>query len=154
MDISRYQFVTFENPPIGPVGSGWTTSTETGYSQPTTFIVPASGYYLVAYKIDVRSGNKNQSSANNSSAVLTQNGITIKGSTSLVVSSESNNIYDISNTILCGLNINDKISLLFWSSNLSARIGDPSSITGILPSPSTEVPKEATASITITRITS
>lgn len=149
---TNFQYVTFEKPLIGPSGSGWTTSTQSGYTNATDFIVPASGFYLVTYKLDVRSGSGSSPNSNNdSSTVLTRNGIQIDGSATLVEAPEDNHIYTISNTVLCNLTANDKIALLFWSTDIGARIGDPTFLKGKMPS--TIVPSEATASIVITRIT-
>jgi hypothetical protein len=85
-------------------------------------------------------------------SVLTKNGTAITGSSTLVEAPETNHIYTISNTVLADLSANDVISLLFWSGDIGSHIGDPSYLTGKLPSGL--VPKEATASIVFTRITS
>jgi hypothetical protein len=141
----------FENPPIGPAGSGWTSSTESGYLYPTTFIVPSDGFYLLTYKIDVRSGSGTPPSTSTTSAtVLTRNNQEIAGSTTLVVAPESNHIYTISNTVLVQLFTGDNISLMFWTTDLGANIGEPSTLTGQLPFGL--VPAEASASIVFTRI--
>ena len=78
MNNTKFQYVTFEHPPIGPSGFGWTTSTESGYSAPTNFIAPTNGWYLLTYKLDVRSGGgTSPSSSTDCSTVLTNNGIQI-----------------------------------------------------------------------------
>ena len=149
--MANFQYVTFEKTPIGPTGSGWTTSTQSGYSAPTDFIVPLNGYYLLTYKLDVRSGgNQTPTSSTDCSTVLTRNGSQIDGSCTLVEAPEANHIYTISNTVLVNLVAKDSIALLFWSSDSNTRIGDPSFVKGILPSGGT--PIEATASIVFTRI--
>jgi hypothetical protein len=113
--------------------------------------VPTSGYYLMTYKLDVRSGGGSSPSSNtNCSTVLTRNGIEIDGSATLVEAPESNHIYTISNTILASLEINDSISLMFWSEDIGTKIGDPSFLTGTLPNGT--IPNESTASIVFTRI--
>ena len=151
LNITKFQYVTFEKPLIGPSGSGWTTTTQSGYTNPTNFIVPANGFYLLTYKIDVRSGgNSSPTSNNDSSTVLTVNGQVIPGSTTLVEAPQENHIYTISNTVLCDLSMNDSVALLFWSTDIGAHIGDPSFVKGLLPSG--VVPAEATASIVFTRI--
>jgi hypothetical protein len=152
-NVANFQYVTFEKTPIGPTGSGWTTSTQSGYSAPTDFIVPTNGYYLLTYKLDVRSGgNQTPTSSTNCSTVLTRNGSQIDGSCTLVEAPESNHIYTISNTVLVNLVAKDSIALLFWSTDSNTRIGDPSYVKGVLPSGGT--PTEATASIVFTRISS
>lgn len=151
LNVTYFQYVTFENPLIGPLLSGWSTITEIGYTSPTTFIVPMTGYYLITYKLDIRSGASNQPSFSNSATVLTNNGIEISGSTTLVEAPEANHIYTISNTVLCNLTIQDHVSLLFWSDDIDAQIGEPATITGLLPS--NLVPNEAVASIVFSRIT-
>ena len=154
INISFFQYVTFEKPFIGPIGSGWVTSIESGYTQPTTFIVPSTGYYLLTYKLDVRSGGGQSPSSNTkASSLLIRNGNMIDGSTTLVEAPESNHIYTISNTVLANLTVGDRISLLFWSNDTGTRIGDPSILTGFLPG-SVIVPTEATASIVFSKISS
>jgi hypothetical protein len=151
MNNSNFQYVTFENSPIGPSGSGWTSAIEFGYSEPTNFIAPSDGYYLLTYKLDVMSGGgSSPTSSTNCATVLTQNGVQINGSTTLVKAPETNHIYTISNTVLVDLSASDSVSLLFWSGDIGTHIGEPSLVTGILPSG--QVPTEATASIVFTRI--
>jgi hypothetical protein len=87
----------------------------------------------------------------NASTVLTRNNNQINGSATLVEAPENNHIYTISNTVLVELLLNDSISLLFWSSDPNTKIGDPSFLTGILPTVGGS-PTEATSSIVITRI--
>jgi hypothetical protein len=154
LNIANFQYVTFNIPPIGPIGSGWTTFTQPLYSNTTNFIVPSIGYYLLTYKLDVRSGGGQLPSSNtNCATVLTKNGIQIPGSATLVEAPETNHIYTISNTILVNLLIGDSIALLFWSNDLGTRVGDPSFLTGKLPV-GLIVPTEATASIVFTKISS
>ena len=151
ISTTNFQYVTFEKPLIGPIGSGWITLKSIGYIDPTIFVVPTSGYYLLTYKMDIMSGNNTSLTINsNSVAVVTLNGVEIPGSTSLVEAPETNHIYTISNTVLAQLNTGDLVSLLFWSPYVGTQIGDPSLVTGILPNGS--VPNEATASISITKI--
>ena len=143
--------MTFEKPLIGPVGFGWTTAIESGYTQPTTFITPSTGYYLLTYKLDIRSGgSQSPSTRTNCATVLTRNGVQINGSTTLVEAPESNHIYTISNTVLASLTVGDRISLLFWASDQGTRIGDPTFITGLLPN--NTIPTESTASLVFTKI--
>ena len=152
INVANFQYVTFENAPTGPSGFGWTTSIQSGYTQVTDFIAPATGWYLLTYKLDVRSGgNLSPTSNTDASSVLTRNGIQIAGSATLVEAPESNHIYTISNTVLASLTISDNISLMFWSSDPGTRIGNPSFLTGKLPVGAV-VPTEATASIVFTRI--
>ena len=142
----------FENSPIGPAGSGWTTFTDASFSNPTAFIVPESGFYLLTYKLDVRSGGGSLPiTSTNGATVLTRNGNVIAGSSTLVEAPESNHIYTISNTVLVDLLINDNISLMFWSADIGTRIGDPVRLTGKLPNG--DGVTEATASIVFTKIT-
>ena len=119
------------------------------HSKPTNFIVPSSGFYLLTYKIDVRSGG-NEGRNNDSSSLLTRNGVQIPGSATLVEAPLENHIYTISNTVLSQLESGDRVSLLFWSNNLEAHIGDPSYLKAVLPSGDSA--REATASIVITKI--
>ena len=151
---TKFQYITFENAPIGPTGSGWTSTTQSGYTNPTNFIVPNNGWYLLTYKIDVRSGSGSApSSSTDCATVLTKNGVQISGSTTLVEAPETNHIYTISNTVLANLLLGDSIALLFWSGDIGSHLGDPSFIKGQLPVGSI-VPSEATASIVFTKISS
>ncbi len=70
----------------------------------------------------------------------------------MVEAPESNHIYTISNTVLANLNANDSLSLMFWSSDINTKIGDPTFIKGKLPS--NTIPIEATASVVFTKISS
>ena len=151
INIVNFQYVVFEKTPIGPTGSGWTTTTQSGYTNPTNFITPNNGWYLLTYKLDVRSGgNSSPTSNTDCSTVLTKNGVQIDGSTTLVEAPESNHIYTISNTVLVYLVTGDSIALMFWSGDAGTHIGDPSFVKGKLPSG--VVPTEATASIVFTKI--
>lgn len=150
INVANFQYVIFENTPIGPTGSGWTSTTQPGYSAPTNFIVPSNGFYLLTYKLDVRSGGNQTPNNTDCSTVLTRNGIQINGSATLVEAPEENHIYTISNTVLTNLSLGDNVSLLFWSSDLGTHIGDPSFLKGKLPGG--VVPNEATASIVFTKI--
>ena len=151
LSVTTFQYVTFDNAPIGPTGSGWTSSTQAGYSNPTNFIVPSNGFYLLTYKLDVRSGGNQTPNYTDCATVLIRNGAQIPGSTTLVEAPEAGHIYTISNTVLVNLSTNDSISLLFWSNDLGSHIGDPGYLTGKLPV-SGIVPTEATASIVFTKI--
>jgi hypothetical protein len=114
--------------------------------------VPVSGFYLLTYKLDVRSGSGSiPISSTDAATVLTRNGNEIPGSSTLVEAPETNHVYTISNTVLVDLSVNDEISLLFWSGDTGTRIGDPSKLTGILPNGT--IVNEATASIVFTKIT-
>jgi hypothetical protein len=149
--ITTFQYVYFENVPTGPAGSGWTTITDPSFTHPTAFVVPSSGFYLLTYKIDVRSGGNLVPGSNSDCAtVLTKNGNEINGSATLVEAPETNHIYTISNTVLVDLSFNDRISLLFWSGDIGSHIGDPSFLTGKLPNGN--IPKESTASIVFSKI--
>lgn len=150
-NITNFQYITFEKPLIGP-GVGWTTSKQPGYSNTTDFIVPLSGFYLLDYKVDVRSGEgSSPNSSNNSATGLTRNGVQIDGSFTLVEAPEENHIYTLANTILAHLDVGDKIALVFWSSDIGAQVGDPTFLKGKLPVGNV-VPTETTAAIRISRI--
>jgi hypothetical protein len=153
LNVAKFQYVTFDNAPIGPAGSGWTSSIQPGYSNTTNFIVPSNGFYLLTYKVDVRSGGGQLPLFTDCATVLTKNGTQIPGSTTVVEAPETGHIYTISNTVLVNLITNDSISLLFWSSDANTHIGDPSFITGTLPI-GNGIPTESTASIVFTKISS
>jgi hypothetical protein len=121
-----------------------------GYNAKTTFIVPSSGYYLLTYKVDMMAGGSGTGKGNYST-ILTNKGVAIEGSCTLVESPDSNHMYTISNTVLSSLTANDTISLLVWARNGNgAQIGSPTDQSGLLPSGVT--PKQATATIVFTRL--
>jgi len=155
INVTKFQYVTFEHAPTGPTGYGWTTSIQNGYTHTTNFYAPVTGWYLLTYKIDVRSGSDSLTTPTDCATVLTQNGVQIPGSATLVEAPEENHIYTISNTVLSALNANDSVALLFWSNYSGTHIGDPTFLKGFLPGPSGATgpaPTEATASIVFTRI--
>jgi hypothetical protein len=148
INTTYFQYIVFEQPLVCPLESGWTTAISPGYTYPTIFIVPNSGYYLLTYKLDICS---NTITNTQSAAVLTLNGIQINGSTTLVEAFETTHTCTITNTILVKLNTDDNVSLLFWSSYIGTQIGSSStSLTGLLPNNTT--PNQATATLTITKI--
>jgi hypothetical protein len=157
-NITQFQLVTFNKPQVGPTGSAWTSTIESGYTSPTTFKCPKSGWYLLTYKLDIRSGQINApTDRTNSASVLLRNNIELAGSTSMTEAPGDRHIYATSNTILCQLAANDLIQLAFWGSDMDAHIGEPSLLTTTykptLPG-TTIVPSEATASIVFSRISS
>ena len=142
----------FEHLEVDPPGSGWAITTQSGYSNPTNFIVPISGVYYLTYKIDVFSKleDVNPTETAYYASVLTQNGTQINGSTSIISSIRNNLNLLLTNSVLVNLNMGDSISLLFWSDYIDSQIGDPTALTGqIAPG---VVPNEATASIVIMRV--
>jgi hypothetical protein len=144
-DICRFQYVTFENPPIGPINSAWTIYTQPNYAYPTNFISQISGWYNITYNIHIYSGKCSSDCA----SVLTLNGTEITGSMNF---NKINEYCSNSNTVLVNLTKGDSIALLFWSNEQFSEIGNQCIKTGILPSGIR--PKETSASIIFTRIIS
>jgi hypothetical protein len=151
--ITSFVPVSFELPavPIAPVGNTWTRNANN-----IDFSSPQIGYYLITYKIDVRSGGVGSTDAAttlslspSTSGPWTQ----VLGSATLVEAPVDNHIYTISNTVLLNYSIaNQFVRLWFWSNDSGTHIGDTALLTGTLPNtPPTSVP-EATASLVITRI--
>lgn len=138
-DIRRFQYVTFENPPIGPVNSGWTIYTQQNYQYPTNFIVPVCGWYMITYSVVICPG----SCSCESIILLTHKGVEIAGSSTLVKG-------EAHKTVLANLTGGDSIALLFWSSDKLTQLGVTFHSTGIMPSGSS--PKEVTASISFTKL--
>jgi hypothetical protein len=154
-NIQAFQYVTFNKPLIGPTGFSFSSSTESGYTSPTTFtLTKNNGFFLITFKIDVRSGEADvPTSYTDSAAVLTLNSVEIPGSCSLVQAPGDRHLYSISNTVLLRLAVGDKISLLAWVSDSDGSIGDPSALSIFQPvMPSGAVPNEAVASLVFTRI--
>jgi hypothetical protein len=136
------------------VGNGWTTTTEATYTDPTNFVVPTTGIYLITYKLDVRAGSGATPVFNTDCATtLTRNGVQIPGSTTLIEAPETNHVYVMTNTIITSLTSSDSIALMFWSTDPGTHVGDPAFVKGQLPL-NNVVPTEATASIVFTRISS
>ena len=93
--------------------------------------------------------------------VLTLNNSQVPGSSTLDRAPESNHIYTISNTVLVHVHSGDKLSLLFWTDDVGAYIGEPYTLSSAAtipaigstgPDPPMSV-AEATASLVITAIT-
>lgn len=70
----------------------------------------------------------------------------------MVQAPETNHIYTISNTVLVNYTANQVISLLWWSNDSGSKIGEPSTLTGLIQPGNVPVQK-ATESMVITRIT-
>jgi hypothetical protein len=154
-NITTFQYITFNQPLTGPTGYGWVSSTASGYSAKTNFKCMKSGWYLLTYKVDVRSGAENAPTDRTDSATcLLVNGVDIPGSTTVVEAPADRHHYVLSNTILCQLSVNDIIQLAFWCSDMDGHVGD-TSILGtyqpVLPGTNT-VPTEASASLVLSRI--
>jgi hypothetical protein len=153
--IASFQYITFNNNIIGPSGFSLSSSTEPNYSAPTTFtLTKNAGWFLITYKIDIRSGEADYpTSYTDSAACLTKNGTEIPGSNSVVQAPGDRHIYSVQNTVLVKLSIGDKISLLAWVSDSDGSIGDNGSLLTFKPPlPSGLVPTEAVASLVFTRI--
>jgi hypothetical protein len=147
---TKFQYVTFENPLVGPPSNGWTTGTEAGYTSPTTFIAPSTGYYKIDYKVDVNADGLNGNNVAAISTTLICNGAEINGSVSLGQISKDKGGFVLTASVIVSLATNDRISLLFWSNDTDAKIGEPALITGLLPGGA--VPVETTASISFIKI--
>lgn len=145
-NTTQFQYVTFENSPIGSNNATWTIFTQSNYQYPTNFIVQISGWYIITYKIDIRTPKCSTESA----IILTRNGTEITGSMSLAKSIESNTQSSITNSILVDLTIGDSIALLWWSNEHTAQIGSSYNIIAILPNGA--IPRETSASIIFTKI--
>jgi hypothetical protein len=145
-DVNRFQYVTFENPPIGPINSGWSVYTQPTYQYPTNFIVQISGWYTIAYKLDAIA----EKCSSECAVVLSRNGSDIFGSLTKLTLTEPNISYSNTNTVLVELAKGDSIALLFWSNNHTTQIGKTHCMKAIMPNGT--FPKETTASLLITKI--
>ena len=153
---TAFQMINFEQPPILPPGSSFNFVNDSE----NTFYSTQSGYYLITYKIDVRSGFVNGTTT--AAALLTVADpstptayMEVAGSASLIQAPETNHIYSISNTILYNYTTGSLLSLWVWSNNGQAganapTVGQPSLLTGIVPNIASI--REAVASLVITRI--
>jgi len=143
---TAFQRVALEMGPNGPVGTTWVSN-----PGKTGFIGSQTGWYLITYKIDLRSGFSNTPNTTNGGAVLTVNNVQVSGSGTLVTAPHTNHIYTISNTILLNYTAGQTLALLAWANQSDAEIGEPSSFTGTLPVTGV-TPVEATASLVITKL--
>ena len=134
---SEYQHITFENYPIVPKYKsnkvcqrkyylGWIIATEIGYDNPTSFIVPSYGFFVINYKIVIK-----LCSFDSCFILLTRNGNEIKGSTTNIYNPSIDNIYIISTNVLVELYPCDVIALLFKATNLKTTIGNSLNISNI-----------------------
>lgn len=152
-NTTSFQAVKMEKGPIGPPGAGFTLVTgNSGVTGTTT------GWYLLSYKVDVRSGFVGASPTRAGTLLATNPGPTynpatvviMPGSSTLVEAPHTNHIYTLSNTVLVNYIAGTTISLQCWSEESDAQIGDPPQLTGLLNGAAVS---ETVASMVITRIT-
>ena len=135
-----YQYVMFEQPLVIQVGSGRDTAIQSGYSSPTTFIVPYSGIYMIQYRLDISTDF-----ISSCSSILYKNGTVMDGSTCITECINTS----LSNIVHANLIVGDRVSLLFWSNNINTTIG---STIGLGNLPDGSIPVEVTTSISFTKL--
>ena len=161
---------TAQNPPLGPPGNGWSFTDGTQ----TEITSAESGWYLVTYKIDLRTnGIVAGADSMRAAAVLTLSDpggplTEVDGSMSAAQAPDSNHEYSISNTVLVAYDAGRELGLYWWaqyydgtvvvadqtglSLGPNATVAESPWIPATLPGTAI-VPSEATASLVITRIT-
>lgn len=158
VSTSHFVPIAFEFGPIGPSTGSWSGNTgqtgSTGSTGNTQFRGTVSGWYLLTYKVDLRSGfsGLHQPSATNGASALTINGIQVQGSQTIVSAPETNHIYTITNTVLYNYTAGDNIALWVWANASTAQVGDTILNAPTGPTLNGANVTEATASMIITRI--
>ena len=107
-----FQQVTLGSLPIGPVGNGW------NYNPALQFVTVSgntSGFYLMTYKIDLRTNSSINASYTRGAAALIRNGVEIPGSGSAAQAPDTTHQYSISNTVLVDYTAGDLISIQWWA---------------------------------------
>lgn len=152
---------------IGPTGNGWSFVSTIGPTAFTEISSPNNGFYLITYKIDLRtnsSGSGVSPDHTRGASTLTLDGVEIPGSTSYAQAPDTIHMYSISNTVLVNYNANSKLSLYWWAAYYNTgNVEVLNNVTGLSlgPNVSNFVPgklpsglttEEATASLVITRI--
>lgn len=171
MTNDKFQAVAFEQTPVGPPGSGWSV---VGGSSNTQFTCTQSGWYLMTYKVDVRTNSAGVSPTpdyTRAAAALMKNNMEITGSGSAAQAPDTSHMYSISNTVLVQYTAGENIGVQWWMGYYSSSSGGTliPSVTGLSLGPnqtpwitadfdpSTPVVDpfvEAMASLVITRIVS
>ena len=106
--LKHFHLISFEN----PIETGWKTKIHHGYTQPTTFIVPTSGYYGLTFKIIIKADDNVLCSA-----LMTCNKEVIYGSSSMI-ECKPNDCVHLSSTVSIMLKKGDGLCLLFWSNHV------------------------------------
>ena len=109
-----------------------------------------NGWYLINYDTTIDFGQNGTNGKTRASLTLTINNNEITGSTT-ITDVEVKDVVNVSKSLLVEVNKNDKISFLFWCSDVQINIGTNGNDIGKLPNTNTK-PNETTTSITITRI--
>ena len=112
------QYVEFENPMIGTKNFGWKTISSEGYTGATSFVNKKSGYYLIKYIIEIKTGE-----CERCFFALTHNNIEIYDSIMDLNTLENNEIYEVSKSILIYLKEGDILSILFTTDTNDIHIG-------------------------------
>jgi hypothetical protein len=168
----QFNLVSFEcgatGLPIGPTGNGWSFVGPTGsFTAISTPNDPSySGYYLITYKIDIRTQGNVSADSTRAATVLTLNGNEIIGSVSSALAPDTNHAYSISNTILTFYTGGQELSLYWWAQYFTGNTPITTTISGISLGPNQtnntwivgklpngNIPSEASASLVITRLT-
>jgi hypothetical protein len=150
-DTILYQPLIFENQINGPGVNEWSAITNPN-NEINAFEALVAGWYLVNYRVNTDFGQSTQQNQSlTASSVLTLNDTEVNGSMAIVQSEDGKNVFVLSNSLLVQLDANDKLSLLFWGSDVKINVGINGNNIGKL-SNTNNKPNEATITITITRI--
>lgn len=120
---NKFQAVSFEQTPLGPPGSGWSV---VGGSGDTQFTCTQSGWYLMTYKVDVRTNSAGVSPTpdyTRAAAALMKNNMEITGSGSAAQAPDTSHMYSISNTVLVQYTAGENIGVQWWMGYYSAAAG-------------------------------
>jgi hypothetical protein len=124
-----FQEVSFEQAPLGPgaINGDWTIANPgVGVTKNTQFTGESSGWYLMTYKIDLRTNSPNNYLYTRAASALVQSPSNsgpwqqITGSGSAAQAPDTNHQYSISNTVLVFYTKGDLLALQWWAGYYNA----------------------------------
>jgi hypothetical protein len=148
-DVQFYQNIVFENQATGPGINDWSFITDSN-NEINEFEALIAGWYLINYRVIADFGQNPNNQAMKASVVLLLNNSEISGSMTMV-NDEAKEAIGINNSLLVQMGANDKLTILFWGSDVQINVGTNGNNIGKLPN-SNNKPTEASATMTITRV--
>jgi len=154
---NQFQQVSFEQPIVGP-GSDWVKNNNQEFQGAN------SGWYLITYKLDIRTNSSTNFDHTRAAAALMLNNAEVPGSGSTAQAPDTIHMYSISNQVLVYYTAGQILSLQwtaayyssgnkqFSTSGLSLGPNESNFITSVFNPVNSSTYQEATASLVITRI--
>jgi hypothetical protein len=113
--ITQFQEVSFEQPIVGPPPLDWSVVPATNNAR---FQSTTSGWYLMTYKLDIRT-NGSAASFTKAAASLMQlvgsDWQEVTGSSSTAQAPDTIHLYSVSNTVLVQYSAGNQIALQWWA---------------------------------------